>query len=832
MIKKTFLLSVLAAAALTSAAQSAPGTWKLVPASGTDIVDVIDTPDHVYYTLSTAAYNNKALYAYDKNEGETTFFAPGTSISDAGVSNFYYNPDGKYLLVTYTNGNIDLIYDSGRIVNLPEIRNSSVTSSKNIRTVKFGKNNRIYIGTEFGLVVYDDQKHVVVESGIYNKPIRFVLPVGDKLLIVHPTTGYLCFADINARHNTLDAFTPIQSVGMDDWQTYGDNAYISTLGGKLFEVRLVPQEGGKYAANFITKAEIPGATKLLPAAGDSWMAASSDKLYMIKDAALESTVSLPADVRAGILASWNGARSVWQSNYTGLGNFDISSGNATVLSQRFKPQGSIQYSANHANTGADGVLYFSPQSFTTYLPHNGSLFDIPVIVEGYDWQTGDVIKNYPEVELSGQYSAEARNAAEKNNSKLLYSGASQVLPDPVVDGLVYAVTPWDGVFGIKDGEVKFRFDRNNSPIEDATWITYPGWLQFDNMGNLWLLMQNYYTGNPHLPNASAGVVKVLKKEALDRLRNNFNASVTLSDWYVQTPFPDDYNCAIESKIVFTSDGKALFIDGTWNGGLFGIDTRNTANTADDKLSTFTALRDQDGLITSPYHLTSLVKDKNENLWIGSTSGIFVVKDLSQLGESSAREINAVRPKVARNDGTTYADFLLSAETVFGIAVDVNNNKWIATSYSGLYQVNPDGTEILKHFTKDNSPLLSNTVTAVACNPDGNDIFLSTPEGHFVYSSESAPTAEDLSDVYAYPNPVRPDYDGWITITGLMENTLVKITDAQGHLVHQDTSEGGMIVWDGRDASGDRVHSGVYLVFASTSGDYQSDKAVTKIVVIK
>ncbi|MDE7467509.1 MAG: hypothetical protein K2M61_04055, partial [Muribaculaceae bacterium] len=65
-----------------------------------------------------------------------------------------------------------------------------------------------------------------------------------------------------------------------------------------------------------------------------------------------------------------------------------------------------------------------------------------------------------------------------------------------------------------------------------------------------------------------------------------------------------------------------------------------------------------------------------------------------------------------------------------------------------------------------------------------------------------------------------------------EKTLVIITDAQGHLVHQATSEGGMIVWDGRDASGDRVHSGVYLVFASTSGDYQSDKAVTKIVVIK
>ena len=143
----------------------------------------------------------------------------------------------------------------------------------------------------------------------------------------------------------------------------------------------------------------------------------------------------------------------------------------------------------------------------------------------------------------------------------------------------------------------------------------------------------------------------------------------------------------------------------------------------------------------------------------------------------------------------------------------------------------DGKEILRQFTKDNSPLMSNTVYAVACNPDGNDVFIATPSGQYIYSSESAQLADDLSDVYAYPNPVRPDYEGWISITGLTENCLVKITDAQGHVVFQDTNENGQLMWDGRDSAGNRVHSGVYLVFVSTP-EYSSEKAVTKIVVIK
>lgn len=831
MIKRLFLLFVIAAASLAAVAQSAPGSWKILPTTGTDIKDVVDTPEKVYYTTSTAAYNKKYLYCFDKAANETVFYTPGGMLSDANILKLYYNPDGKYLLVTYKNGNMDLVYDSGRVVNLPEIKNSSITTAKSINTVKFGKDNRIYIGTDFGLVIYDDKKHVVIESGVYNKSIAHVLPMGDKLLIRNPDTGMLCISDISARHNSLDAFTPVASIGINDWEPVDDSSFLDLLNGKVFLVQMQKNADGVYEANFITKDAVPGATELKPAA-TGWCAVAADKIYCLNnDGSLTSTISLPGEFKGGAVSSWQGAKAVWHSNYDGLGCFDLSSGTPTVTAERYKPQGSIQLSTVHTSH-ANGILYYEPEGMSSFIPGATDIFTTPVMLEGYDWNSGEVIKCYPEVEPDQQLSDYPKSYAQKYNSKLLYSGATSILADPVVDGLVYTLTIWDGLVGLKDGEIQFVLDNRNSPIETTTWKAYGSWLTFDNQGNLWVIIRNFYSDNATNPAAAPDPMMILKKEALDRLRNNPKAEITYDDWWAATAMPDDYIGNFDSKFVILPSGKAIFVDGGYDGAVYGYDTRNTSAPDDDRCFQFTGWRDQDGQVSFPTFKTAVVKDLNNQLWLGSSSGVYIVKDTEQLGKGDIKDLIVVRPKVARNDGTNYADYLLASETILGIAVDVNNNKWIATNNSGIYQVNPDGTEIMKHFTVDNSPLMTNTVTAVACNPEGNDVFIATPYGQFVYSSDSAPTAEDLSDVYAYPNPVRPDYEGWITITGLMDNTLVKITDSQGHNIFQGTSEGGMLVWDGRDAGGNRVHSGVYLVFASTGPDQPSDKAVTKIVVIK
>ena len=85
------------------------------------------------------------------------------------------------------------------------------------------------------------------------------------------------------------------------------------------------------------------------------------------------------------------------------------------------------------------------------------------------------------------------------------------------------------------------------------------------------------------------------------------------------------------------------------------------------------------------------------------------------------------------------------------------------------------------------------------------------------------------NVYAYPNPVRPEYNGLITIVGLTYNADVKIVTSNGVLVAEGKSNGGTFTWDGRDKKGRRVASGVYMV--ETATQYGEKGTVCKIAIV-
>jgi hypothetical protein len=89
--------------------------------------------------------------------------------------------------------------------------------------------------------------------------------------------------------------------------------------------------------------------------------------------------------------------------------------------------------------------------------------------------------------------------------------------------------------------------------------------------------------------------------------------------------------------------------------------------------------------------------------------------------------------------------------------------------------------------------------------------------------------KSYSGVYSFPNPVREDFEGNVTITGLMRDTQVKITDVSGNLVNETVSAGGQASWDLTTYNGRRVVTGVYLVFCANEDGSRS--CVTKILVI-
>ena len=122
-----------------------------------------------------------------------------------------------------------------------------------------------------------------------------------------------------------------------------------------------------------------------------------------------------------------------------------------------------------------------------------------------------------------------------------------------------------------------------------------------------------------------------------------------------------------------------------------------------------------------------------------------------------------------------------------------------------------------HITTDNSKLLSNHITSVTINQTTGEVFFLTANGLCSYMSDATETSEDMTEdnVWAYPNPVTPDYTGLITVVGLSYNADVKILASNGALIAEGKSNGGLFTWDGCDKKGRRVASGVYMVVTAT-----------------
>ena len=189
-------------------------------------------------------------------------------------------------------------------------------------------------------------------------------------------------------------------------------------------------------------------------------------------------------------------------------------------------------------------------------------------------------------------------------------------------------------------------------------------------------------------------------------------------------------------------------------------------------------------------------------------------------------------KVPRNDGTGLADYLLSNIYIQAIAVDGANRKWIGTLNNGLYLISADGLETIHHFTKDNSPLPSNTIESLALHSASGELYIGTDKGLASYMSDARRAEEEYDDekVYAFPNPVTPDYNGLITVVGLKANSQVKITNTAGRVVAEGTSLGGSFTWDGRTPQGQRVATGIYYVLGCDEGG--NEGIVTKILFVK
>lgn len=803
-----FITSICACANMQS-----QNSWYVYDVFSSAVDGIIETPSLVYYT---SAGN---LFSYDKDSDETYAYTPYNKLNGNQVKAIYYNYDKDYLLVVYDDSNIDFIYDDGHVVNMPDIKDAINLQSRIINDVKF-HDGKVYIATTFGIVVYDDVKHEVIESGVYNKNTYCLEIIGDKLMICCDYD--ISVSPLDARHNSLNAYTFIMRLNSTDFKSFGEGVFLTRFGSEIGPAILrIVVDMDSHTVTDNRRINLSGTPSEFREYKDGVYIVNPFEIVLFDvDGNMGERIPIPEPLQGKELSFWESPYKIWIGDGDGIARYDITDGNITVLSDKFKPDGLTCKAIAHLIPSPDGQrIYISNQGPSQYYKHGTG--------DAYDdaYQRVNIIEN-GEVRDVTLTEASAHNnfvvEARKQKNSTAWFGAPGVACEDMTDPSVYyCANAMEGVYVVKDGKEVGKFNSLNAPIVNL--YGRPGarnyYVAVDPEGNLWMVNQSEqnYESVIILPkNKLKGDLSKIKKD----------------DW-VKLPLGSfSYMAAKDVKLLFCRHSKMVFIaDGHKNHPLVAYDTKGTyADISDDKHYIWGELTDQDGKkFTKDVYYTCLVEDKRGRVWVGSDDGILEISNPVDAMNPSMR-IN--RLKVPRNDGTNYADYLLGSIKVNDIAVDHSNRKWVATESDGVYLVSENGDEILEHFSTSNSYLPSNAVQAVECDPLSNVVYFGTNLGLASYKSSSSPAMEDFSDVYAYPNPVKPGYSGPVTIKGLMDKSLVKIADNMGNVVFQGRSEGGMMVWDGNNQSGHQVRSGLYYVFVSQSKNENSTGAVTKILIIR
>ena len=773
-MKKIFLLLAMTLA-LNVVAQNAVGDWMYHPSFvGDKLKSVVEGRQWVYYL------SDNDLFRLDKSTEENESLSKVNELSDMSIANIYYNSDKDYLVVVYNNSNIDVILSDGAVVNMPEIKDAILSTSRTINDLTFAP-GLMYLATDFGYVVIDDKKMVVKESHQYGKALRSVAQVGEILLI--STADAFYYGEAGKYYENLTSFKTETLQKKCRFWPINDNAFYC-IADTTYRVTMTLDENDN--ATFSSQPVVEKPANDVQSTLDGLLINVPEQGKCYK--ANKEGLGLKVVSDNGELCSANreGNGELWAVGKQGL-HLQVSQNYYMPNALSFATPFWMTYNQGQdklfvSNTAANGVLNTaSPTAVNTY--------------DGMKW--ADVT---PE-------------GVPTNGNPLDGSFWLEFLPD--APNTYFLGTFRYGLLKVVDNEIVQIYNKDNSPLMKVQGAMYPV-TSVDRNGNVWVLQPFENKEHPVmiLPAAKAKLEQT-----------------AINDWVLPT-INSIYTGATSWRSRFISTRKSkydikLFTDGEFERPLV-IWNSNGETITQYEPKVFNKFIDQDGLSVSWTNIKCLTEDLNGMVWMGTSEGICMFNPAQAFSESG---LTVVRPKVPRNDGTGYADRLMDGIQVNDVAVDGANRKWIGTETSGLFLVSSDGSQIINRFNPTNSPLGSNTIYKVCCNPSSNSVYVTTPEGFYEYFSDSSPAEPNYSNIYAYPNPVRPEFGGDVIIKGLMDNSLVKIADASGNVLAQMKSTGGMVTWDCCDQYGNQVKTGVYLVFCSQANG-SGNAVVTKIAVIR
>lgn len=730
---------------------------------------------------SVAIYNTiskEVEHIYNKTNG----------LSDVDIRVVRCNPLNNKVLICYENGNIDLL-DNNTLYNISDIKNASIPASKKINEVTF-QNQFAYLACGFGIVVLDMNKMEIKETyyiGNNNTYINIYQVAFDDSLIYAATSNGLYKALKNSVLNDFRNWKKFTSSQIPN----GTYSGVVNFNNKIYAAY------SPYTANIAnymkdTLYSRDNTGTWIKAAGipNAQNGTIIKKLYVFNNACV------------GYIGPYGASAFDKNANQIfAIGNYTF--GNQQILDIVINYSPSLPVNFPVIAYIADNTYGFLKQEWNTY----------PIEIDGTHGKLVSRIKvnngriavatsligedGSPNFYLEGLYFYDGNRwnyLRDYSHDTIL--DLTDVIIDPDDQTHLYASSWINGLVEYKNNQLYKVYNYANSGLINNTaqgvyWQAISG-LAIDPNKNIWIAHR--------IPNNPLSILK------------NNGQIINLS-------LPG-FSALFTSRILYDSNDQVWILLPRGNGILVyknnNMAPMNTNNTK------YLTSAQGSGNLPSDY-VWAIAEDKNGYVWVGTDQGVAVFYNPANIfngGNYDAQQIYITQ------DGTT--QILLYTEKINAIAIDGANRKWIGTDASGLFCFSPDGQSQIFHFTPSNSPLLSNTIIDIAYDDKTGDVIIGTDKGIQTYRTDVIGGFDEYTNVHAFPNPVKRT-DENVYIKGLIDGSMIKITDLAGNLIWEGKSSGGMITWNLQTLYNKRVTDGIYVVYASTSDAQQ--KAVAKIMVI-
>lgn len=740
------------------------GTWKMHNYYVTSkIQNLYDTGDKIYYL------NSNNLFQFDKATRVTNALSRQNVLSDATVTQIFYDYETKLLFVAYANSNLDIIDGSGNVTNIPNIKDMTVNAhqptitdgmlagytSTDIKDITFN-NGIAYVVYGYGYLTIDESTKRIIKNYDLGRRITMnsICILGDREILL--SSAY-CYYGSPINDETPTSTYPRVS------GTFSGNRMYPINDTSAFVLRSSTLYRYDYPIG-----GTPVLRKLVSATPTSVQRTPTGFIINFAGQSYYYT----ADLNGHNLTQASTAVGFATCDPTGDGTVWILDGNGLHQS------GSTDYyKINSLTTAAPYWLKYNAAMNKLY-----AAVSAPNMITTNDMKVANVINTYDGTTW--------RNATAYSAQ----GGGYEFVFNPL-DPTHYVRASWNkGIHRVKDDVHIGTYTSSNSLV--GTYKAHPA---FDKYGNMWVVSS---FGNASCPSAVLTADKVAKK------------TVTKADWFQPTGLQYlNTGTMMRSRFLISKKNNVKFYcDGdypsTYVGRIICWDNDNADPLVDTyHLRSIKHFVDQNNKQVDWIYLQHMEEDKEGNIWVGHTSGLFMFDPDVAFDEHP----RAMRPYVTNfSEGKGY---LCEGYSVYDIGVDRHNNKWIATN-NGLYYASADASEVFNHFTTENSDIPSDMVYTVECDTVNDRVFIITDNGLAEYIVSGDAAALNYDNAYAFPNPVEPDFTGMIKIAGLMDNTYLTITDKNGQIVAQLGPVMGSALWDGYGADDERLPTGIYNVYAA------------------